>query len=74
MADLQTDEESERKYDRCVCAFGVVGWRREDQVAVSHQGAGVADEHGADGEDGANETFIYKGIDAAVLDEGCNVC
>lgn len=74
VADLQANEEGEGENNRRVRAITVVLGRREDQVAVGHESAGVTDEHGADGEDRTDKAFVDKCVDAAIFDQTDALC
>ena len=46
----------------------IVGWMGEDDVKVGKETTDESDEKGAHAKDGANKTFVYKGVDAAIFD------
>lgn len=73
IADLETNQERERNHDGCVSSIRVVGWFREDEIAVCKKGTGVGDECGANGKDRTDQTFVYEGVYAAAFDhaDGC---
>ena len=65
--DLQADDERKGDHHGREGAVAVVRGRREDEVEVRQEGAGVGDEAGAHGEDGADEAFVDEGVDATLL-------
>lgn len=67
IADLQSDDEREGHDDGRVAAGSVVRGRRESDVEVGEQGAGIGNEDGAHGQDGVDETFVDEGVDTAVF-------
>lgn len=68
VADLEADEEGEGNHNRSVGAILVVSGRGEDEVEVGEKRAGIGNKGRAHAEDGADETFIDKGVNSAVLD------
>lgn len=66
--NLQAYEEGVCYHDWSEVAVAVVGRVGEDDVNVGHQGAGVGDEHGAHGEDGADQAFVDERVDSPVFD------
>lgn len=67
LAHLQSDQECKRHDNGREGAALVVCRLREFQIEKGQKGAQVGDEGGAHGEDGADETVIDEGVDAAVL-------
>lgn len=58
VGDLETDEERKSDDDGGEAASLVEGGFGDNEVDVGDQGACVADEHGAKGQDGANQAVL----------------
>lgn len=61
VGNLQANEEGKCNNDGRVAASLIIRRVGEDQVEVSEEGTGVANEGGAEREDGADETFLDDG-------------
>jgi hypothetical protein len=68
LTNLEAYQESESHYNRSVGALRVVGGRREDEVEVSQERAGIGDEGSSHGKHRSDQTLVDKRINTAVLD------
>ena len=58
VGNLKADEKCKGENDRRKVSVGVVWWVGEEEVEVGKEGAGVSDEQGTKGENGANKAIL----------------